>query len=126
MFARNCDFSADACSSSTAWCRSSLFCRASSVVAATTLASSSLGRLLDLLVEPRAFESLGPIVQDRHDRNQLAGLGQHLAGDRLVGQQRAGGDVTQRDLAAAADFGPAESSPEMNEEKCASLARKWR
>ena len=78
MFARNCDFSADACSSSMCCRRSSSFCSASSAVASCDLALELVRRLLQLLVQPRLLERLGAVVQDRHDRHQLALLGQDL------------------------------------------------
>ena len=45
---------------------------------------------LELLVEPRLLQRLGAVVEDGDDRGDLAVLGEHLAGDRLDGQRRAG------------------------------------
>ena len=102
MLARNCDFSADACSSSMCCRRSSSFCCASSAVASWTLRSSSAERLLQLLVEARLLDRLGEVVQDRHDPDQLALLRQDRAGQRLDRQRPAGRRIGQLNLAAIA------------------------
>ena len=74
---------AEACSSSSAWRRSSSFWLASSAVASRTSHFQLLGRELQLLVQLVSFDRLRAIVQDRDDRGQLADLGQHLRGERL-------------------------------------------
>ena len=58
-------------------------------------------RLLQLLVELRLFDRLAAVVEDRHDRGQLAVLGQNLAGDRLDRHRLAGLRIDQPDFADA-------------------------
>ena len=59
----------------------------------------SLGRALQLGVEPFALQRLGEIVQDGHDADQLGLLGEDLAGDRLDGKRFARLRIHQADLA---------------------------
>ena len=82
-------------------------------------------RCLQLLVELRALERLAPVVQNRDDGRQLAGLGQHLARDRFDRESaRSSPGSSTRSRPAGSRPGPVSPSsrPEMNDEKCASLA----
>ena len=87
MFARNCDFSADACSSSICLPAQQLVLLRELGGRLLNLALELVRRLLQLLVEPRLFDRLASVVQDRDDRHQLAVLRQDLAGDRLDRQR---------------------------------------
>ena len=55
-----------------------------------------VGRLLQLLVQPRLFERLAAVVEDRDDRGQFAVLRQNLAGDRFDRHRLAGARIDQR------------------------------
>ena len=81
-------------------------------------------RRLQLLVQPRALERLAPVVQDGDDGRQLAGLGQHLAGDGFDGNRLAVTGFISPISPRRISPGPVSPSsrPEMNDEKCASLA----
>ena len=58
-----------------------------------------------MLVEFRLLDGLAAIVQDRHDRGQLALLRHDLAGDRFDRHPLAGFRIDQADLSHAALIG---------------------
>ena len=57
--------------------------------------------LLQLLVQPRLFDRLAAVVEDRHHGRQLTVLGQHLSRDGLDRHRLAGFGIAQSDLADA-------------------------